>query len=87
VFRPPVEEAQVENGATDANQAFHPSSAGGTEAHLDPMSGSHPHSKQSSVPVDVTAERQARRERALRAQQEQEAAKAAEESESEYETV
>lgn len=87
--RQPVEEAQVVQRADEANETAQPPSTDGREAHPDPLSDSHPHAKQSSAPVDVTAERQARRERALKAQQEQEAAKvaAAEESESEYETV
>lgn len=81
------EEAQVVRRADEtANPAQVPGDS--KEAHLDPLSDSHPQAKQPAAPVDVTAERQARRERALKAQQEQEAAKAAaEESESEYETV
>lgn len=86
--RRPVEEAQVVHRANETAKPAQQPSADGNEAHLDPLSDSHPQVKQQAVPVDVTAERRARRERALKAQQEQDAAKAAaEESESEYETV
>jgi hypothetical protein len=86
--RQPLEEAKIVHRADHTKDSTQPLSNDGREAHLDPLADSHPNGKHSSAPLDVTAERQARRERALKAQQEQEAAKAAaEESESEYETV
>lgn len=86
--RPAIEPAQVVHKASAEKDIAQPPSTDGKEAHLDPLSDAHPQTKQAPVDVDVTAERQARREKALKAQQKQEAAKAAaEESESEYETV
>jgi hypothetical protein len=88
VRRRNIQEAQVVRKADRQEDTTQPVPENEEGAHRDPLSDVHPQQKSHEAHTDVAAERQARRERALKAQQEQEAAKAAEQdSESEYETV